>query len=129
MKLTRKHIGYLKIISLILMIGLMVVLNKQQESAKLKAGNKTESSLVIPIDHSGIGATMAQVPTKTEGAIPLKLISNPNSNFLTLVNCTQEVYLRSRFVQFKKVFLKYCCKIHSNYLIEYLATSRNKDIQ
>jgi hypothetical protein len=129
MKISRKQIGYIKVIGLTLMVCLMVVLNNRQELAKLKAGNKTESSITATVDHSGIGATAAQVPTKTEGAIPLKLISNPNSNFLMLVNCSKELYNKSRFIQYRKVFLKYCSKIHSNFLIEYLATSRNKDIQ
>ncbi len=129
MKISRKHISYLKVISLMLMIGLMFILNKQQESAKSRSGNKAESTLTETIDRSGIGATTAQIPTKTEGAIPLKLISNPNSNFFTLVNCSKEFYNRSRYIQFRKEFLNYCSKVYFNFLIEYLATARNKDIQ
>jgi len=129
MTLTRKQINYLKIFSFILMIGLMVVLNNEQKSAKGLSGKKQSTHLIATENGAGITANASTIPAKSEGAIPLKLISNPNSNFLFLFNQSKELRNGFQFIQFQKLFLVYCSKIQQNFLIEFLATMRNKDIR
>jgi len=129
MLLTRKKINYLKLISFLLMIGLMVVLNNEQKSAKILSGKKATSNLIVNENGAGITANTAAIPEKSEGSLPLKLISNPNSNFLFLLNQSKESKIGFRFIQLQKLFFVYCSKIQNNFLIEFLATMRNKDIR
>jgi hypothetical protein len=129
MKLTRKQITFLSFFSFLLMIGLMVVLNNEQKTAKSLSGKKSTSDLTIDLSGAGIASSSSTIPEKTEGTLPLKLISNPNSNFLSLLNHSRELKIGFHFIQFQKLFFVYCSKFQSNFLIEYLATMRNKDIR
>ncbi len=127
MKLSVKNITRIKIIGFLLMIGLMVYLNDKFESDDNE--KTSESQIFVPNDNSGLATSSARIPNKTEGAIPLKLISNPNSNFLFLFNNSHKIIFNSRFLQLEKKYLQYCCKTRASFLIEYLATMRNKDIR
>jgi hypothetical protein len=129
MDLTRKQINFLKLFSFLLMIGLMVVLNNNQESAKNHSGKKTDNDLSVNINDSGITPLQTGIPEKSEGALPLKLISNPNSNFLFLCNQNRELKNWIQYIRLQKLFFVYCSKIQHNFLIEFLATMRNKDIR
>jgi len=129
MNLTRKQISFLTIFSFLLMIGLMVVLNNEQKMAKSLAGKKSASHLTVNVNDTGIAANASTLPERTEGTLPLKLISNPNSNFLFLFNHSRELKIEFHFIQFQKLFFVYCSKFQSNFMIEFLATMRNKDIR
>jgi hypothetical protein len=129
MQLTRKNITFIKLFSFLLMIGLMVFLNNKQETAKNLSGRKHASEFSISINNLGIASLASAIPEKTEAALPLKLISNPNSNFLFLFNQSREQKIGFQFIQFQKLFFVYCSKFQSNFLIEFLATMRNKDIR
>lgn len=129
MQLTRKQISYIVVISFLLMIGLMVFLNDRQETLKGLSGKKHTSELSLNVNNLGIAPLASGIPEKTEAALPLKLISNPNSNFLYLFNQSRELKSEFQFFQFQKLFLVYCSKIQHNFLIEFLATMRNKDIR
>jgi hypothetical protein len=107
----------------------MVVLNNNQESAKNHSGKKTASDLSVNINNSGITPLQSGIPEKSEGALPLKLISNPNSNLLFLCNQNRELKNWIQYIQLQKLFFVYCSKIQHNFLIEFLATMRNKDIR
>jgi hypothetical protein len=111
------------------MIGLMVVLNNEQKSAKILSGKKPVSHIIVNENGAGITANAAAIPEKSEGALPLKLISNPNSNFLFLFNQSKDLKTGFRFIQMQKLFFVYCSKFQNNFLIEFLATMRNKDIR
>ncbi len=127
MNLDQKQIRYIKIISFLLMIGLMVFLNNEQKSSN--KDNSAESTINISKNDSGLASNSAKIPEKTEGSIPLKLISNPNSNLLFLLNNCRKSVFDSRYVQLQKLYLGFCSKTRTNFLIEYLATMRNKDIK
>jgi len=127
MNLSVKNITRIKIIGFLLMIGLMVYLNDKFDSDENE--KTSESQIYVPNDDSGLATSSARIPGKTEGAIPLKLISNPNSNFLFLFNHSHKIIFNSRFLQLEKTYLEYCCKTRASFLIEYLATMRNKDIR
>lgn len=129
MFLTRKQFQFLKFFSFLLMIGLMVVLNNEQKSAKILSGKKPVSHIIANENGAGITANAAAIPEKSEGALPLKLISNPNSNFLFLFNQSKDLKTGFRFIQLQKLFFVYCSKFQNNFLIEFLATMRNKDIR
>ncbi len=127
MNLSIKNMTRIKFIGFLLMIGLMVYLNdKINSDDNVK---KSESQIYTPNEDSGLVTSSARIPEKAEGAIPLKLISNPNSNFLFLFNISHKVIFNSKFLQLKKTYLDFCCKTRTSFLIEYLATMRNKDIR
>jgi hypothetical protein len=129
MNLTRRQINFLKFFSFLLMIGLMVVLNNNLESAKNHSGKKATGHLTVNINNFGITPNQSGIPEKSEGSLPIKLISNPNSNFLHLINQDREIKNWVQFIQLQKLFFGYCSKIQHNFLIEFLATMRNKDIR
>jgi hypothetical protein len=127
MGIMRRNINSIKIIGFILMIGLMVLLNAQQENAKNKAGKIPVREIITNVDNSGLTPSNATIPAKTEGALPLRLISKPNSNFLLVINNCQHFTHIVKFNAIQKNFLSFCTKIHHNFITEYLATIRNKD--
>ena len=129
MNLTQKKIQYIKFFSFLLMIGLMIVLNNEQKTAKFLSGKGTTNNLTVTENRSGITNTASALPEKTEGALPLKLISNPNSDFLFLYNQSREIKSEFHFVQFQKLFFVYCSRLHRNFMMEFIATMRNKDIR
>jgi hypothetical protein len=129
MELARKQINFLKIFSFLLMIGLMVVLNNEQKTAKTLSGRKTTSDIIVKENGEGIIFNTFAIPEKSEGALPIKLISNPNSNLLFLLNHSRELKTEFQFIQLKKLFFVFCSKFQNNFLIEFLATMRNKDIR
>lgn len=127
MKAKRINIRSIKVVGFFLMIGLMILLNAQQEDAKSKAGKKQSKELVACIDPSGITPGTANIPIKTEGALPLRLISKPNSNFLLVINNCQHFSHIVKYQVLQKSFLNILTKIHYNFITEFLATMRNKD--
>jgi len=127
MVLTQRNSNTIKIIGFVLMIGLMVVLNDRQEAAKSKAGKKPQKEVVTDANRSGITPGTATIPAKTEGALPLRLSSKPNSNFLLIVSNCQHFSHVVKYQLQQKTFLGFCTKISYNFITEFLATIRNKD--
>jgi hypothetical protein len=117
----------IKIFSFLLMIGLMVLLNEQQENARNKSGRKPFREVVTTIDPSGLAPVSSAIPNKTEGALPFRLISKTNSNFLFVITNCQHFLHEVKYQVLQKRFLKIRPKIHLNFITEYLATIRNKD--
>ena len=109
-----------------MMIGLMIVLNNRQDSAKDGKEQKTETIANADLNHSGITPLFAQVPQSTEGTLPIKLISNPFSNFLVFVNHSQKFKTAFQLLQRKKIYLDICTLIPTSFIIKYLSTARNK---
>jgi len=127
MGLIQKHSKSIKIFSFLLMIGLMIVLNNEQEDAKNRAGKTPAREIVYNANNSGITPGSANIPGKTEGALPLRLISKTNSNFLLVINNCQHVTHSVRYMFLQKRFLAISSKINFNFITEFLATIRNKD--
>ena len=127
MRISHKHITCLKIAGFVLMIGAMILLNNQQEKAKFKNGRKSKPEAIYNPNNTGTAPTTANIPEKTEGTLPLKLISNPHVNFLTLYNNSQISKEEVRFGYLHNSFLDYCHKIQYKFIIEFLATIRSKD--
>jgi hypothetical protein len=127
MVLSQRNRNTIKIVGFILMIGLMVVLNDRQEAAKNKAGKNRHKEVVTDANRSGVTPGTATIPAKTEGALPLRLSSKPNSNFLLVVSNCQHFSHVVKYQLQQKNFLGFCTKISYNFITEFLATIRNKD--
>ena len=127
MKVAYQKIKLFKIIGFLAMIGLMIVLNNNQEDAKLRTGKKDAPAIVNIDPDKGLIPVATTIPSKTEGSIPLQLISRPNSNFLIVLNNCQHFLESVRFLKLRENFLLFCAGIHYNFITEYLATIRNKD--
>jgi len=127
MVLTQRNINSLKIIGLLLMMGLMVVLNDKQENAKNKAGKNQDREIVRNVNDSGITPGTATIPDKTEGSLPIRLISKTNLNLLLVINNCQHFTHAVKYQVLQKNFLTFCSTISYNFITEYLATIRNKD--
>ena len=123
----QKQIFSIRILGFILMIGLMVLLNARQENAKSKAGKQPTKIIVANVDPSGLTPGTATIPVRTEGALPLQLISKTNSNFLLIINNCQQSLHGVKYQVLQKRFLRIRPKIHLNFITEFLATIRNKD--
>jgi flagellar assembly factor FliW len=108
----------------------MVILNNkfEQKSSTTKT-DQTESVLDIDSPISGITTLLAQIPTKTEGSLPIKLISNLNSNFLLAVTNSYNFRSEFKFNVLQQQFLIFYHKIQRKKMISYLITARSKDIQ
>lgn len=124
-----KYIKHIKICGFFLLLGLMFVLNNRLEKVDVDSNNKTESVVNVETNNSGIAPLSAQVPDNSEGTLPLKLISNPTSNFLVFVNHSFEYKNTLRFIQIKKRYLNYCTRFQAFFLTEFMVTARNKDIR
>lgn len=124
-----KHIRYFKPLSFIFLLGVMFVLNKHIEKEKVNISENTESIQIINSNNSGLAPLSAQLPNKTEGALPLRLISNPNSIFLVFVNKGYEHINAFKLLDIKKRYLHYCARFNANYLTSFVISLKNKDIQ
>lgn len=107
----------------------MFVLNNRIEKTESGQKHKTESVVSINSNHAGIAPLSAQIPDKTEGSLPIKLISNLNSDFLYFINNGYEFRNEFKFLFLQKAYLNFCHKIQAKKLISYLITARSKDIQ
>lgn len=129
MLIITKHKKYIKIIGFFFLLGVMFVLNNQLEKKDVEVKGQTENIQNFETNISGIAPLTAQIPNKTEGALPIKLISNPNSIFLSFVNYGYEHFSCYSFIELKKRYLKYCARIWAHNITEFLLSLRNRDIQ
>lgn len=127
MNLSHKNRIRIKVIGFLLMVLTMVVLNDKQNESAERNDKLSNWKIIGDINNKGITPATATIPAKTEGDLPLSLISKPNSNFLTVINNCQHFSNAVKFQLLQKTFLQFCTKIHFNFITEYLATIRNKD--
>ena len=129
MQLSKKHIRFMQLAGFVIMLAVMVVLNNRIE--KVDQGEKphTETVSSIGLNISGVAPLSAQIPSNPEGAIPIRLISNPNSPFLVFINKSYEFRNNYRYTQCRKRFLHFCSRLQTFFITEFLVTARNKDIQ
>lgn len=111
-----------------LLLGLMVYLNNRIEKSSADEQEKTESTIKLDANQVGIAPMMAQLPDKAEGSLPIKLISNLNSNFLYFVNSGYEYKNEFTYTMLKKRYVRYVDRIQYRKLISYMLSARNKDI-
>jgi hypothetical protein len=117
---------YIKLLSFVFLLGLMVFLNNkiEQKSSTTKT-DQTESVLDIDSPISGITTLLAQIPTKTEGSLPIKLISNLNSNFLLAVTNSYNFRSEFKFNVLQQQFLIFYHKIQRKQLISRFVERRS----
>ncbi len=127
MKLSRKNRIRIKVIGFLLMVLTMVLLNNMQQESSANFSARNNFEIIGNINDKGITPGSATIPTKTEGDLPLRLISKPNSNFLMVLNNCQHFSNAVKFQLLQKTFLQFCTRIHYNFITEFLATIRNKD--
>ena len=127
MKLSRKNRIRIKVIGFLLMVLTMVLLNNMQQESSANFSARNNFEIIGNINDKGITPGSVTIPTKTEGDLPLRLISKPNSNFLMVLNNCQHFSNAVKFQLLQKTFLQFCTRIHYNFITEYLATIRNKD--
>lgn len=125
LRLKKLHINFLGFIFLLV---LLFVLNNKFEK-NVEPDNASTKIELIDSNVVGIAPLVAKIPGTSEGAIPIKLISSLNSNFLYVKNSGYEFRTRYRIIYEKKHFLNFYHKIQSELLINYLITARSKDIQ
>ena len=107
----------------------MVFLNNKIEKSEQGKKHQTETVISMDMSHAGIAPLVAQIPDEPVGSLPIKLISNLNSNFLFFVNFGYEFKNEFRYIMMKRKFVKYVNKIQRKKLISYLITAKSKDIQ
>lgn len=120
---------HIKFAGFVLLLGLMFFLNNRIEKANQAKEHQTETVVTIELNHSGIAPLMAQIPHEHEGSLPIKLITNLNSNFLYFINNGYEFRNQFSYLQLKKQFLIIYPKIQKRTLIKYLIAAKSKDIQ
>lgn len=120
---------HIKLVGFVLMLGLMVFLNNQIEKSERRTNPQTESVIKVLPNDAGIAPLSAQIPDKSEGSLPIKLISNLNSNFLYFINIGYDFRSLNSYIFQKKLFLTFCHKIQKQQMIKYLISAKNKDIQ
>lgn len=129
MRLSKKSIHFLQLTGFILMLVLMVVLNNRIEKTAPRVVNHNETISTLAINNAGIAPLLAQIPNTPEGALPIKLITNPNSPFLIFINNSFEFKNNYRYTHYRKQFLNFSMQLQTFFIIEFLVTARNKDIR
>lgn len=107
----------------------MFYLNNRIEKSSTERKHQSETVLTLASNQSAIAPLSDQLPNRSEGSLPIKLISNLNSNFLYFINRGFEHKTEFKYVHLKKQFLKFYHKIQTQQLINYLITAKSKDIQ
>lgn len=128
MQFSKKSIRILQLAGFVMMLCLMVILNHRIEKVIPDSKQRTEKVSISGTNNTGIAPLTAQIPHNTEGALPIKLISNPNSPFLAFINKSFEYKNKYRYTQNRKQFLTYCSRLHLFFITEFMVTVRNKDI-
>lgn len=129
MHLRPKHKICLKVIGFVSLLVLMVVLNNNQKKEIVNDSNAAKSVIETEINYDGIANASSQIPNKTESTLPIKLISNPNTNFLYFINHSFNIKNTYTYLQLRKEYLNFCSGINTRFLIEVIRTTRNKDIK
>lgn len=129
MKLNNTHIKYWKLYGFLMLLALMVVLNNQFDSSDTITNTTNSASISYCTNDLGITPVATQIPTTTEGSIPIKLIINPNSNLFILAQQGFSFRDNNKFKLLEQRFLIYGTGINLNFLKILMLTSRNKDIR
>lgn len=129
MQLSKKSIRLIQLSGFILLLGLMVVLNNRIEKSSSNTKHQTETYRFAETNNTGIAPLSAQVPINTEGALPIKLISNPNSPFLVFINKSIEFKNNYQYIQNRKQFLCFSGRLQISFIVELIISARNKDIR
>ena len=124
-----KHIRHFKVLGFFILLGIMVVLNNRIDNTIDNQGHSKSSTEVLNSNNLGVTPLTAQLPLNPEGSLPIKLITNTNTNFLVFSTNGYEFKNECKFLQLKKQFLSYCSSIKNIFFIEYLVSTRNKDIR
>ena len=120
---------HIKLAGFVLMLVLMVFLNNRIEQSDQNRKHQTESVVSMEVNNHGIAPLSAKVPHAPEGSLPIKLITNLNSNFLYFVNTGFEFRNEFNYLMLRKRYVRYVHKIQQRKLLTYLISSKNKDIR
>jgi len=123
----QKHNFLIKALGFIFLVGVMFVLNEHQEASSKH--NKAKASISVVHNDANMNSVATPIPLRTESGLPIKLIYNPNSDFLSVVNQNNERIELTNFMQWKRNYLQFGSKVNISYLIKILSTTHNKDIQ
>lgn len=129
MNFNTKHIRHIKILGFFILLGVMVVLNNRIDNTIGNQSRSKPSTEVLNSNNLGVTPLTAQLPLNPEGSLPIKLITNTNTNFLVFSTFGYEFKNECKFLQLKMQFLTYCSCIKNIFFIEYLVSTRNKDIR
>jgi hypothetical protein len=125
MVIKRLHI---QLAGFVLLLGLMFVLNNRLEQKERPQPAPTET-LESWQNDTGIAPLTAQIPGRTEGSLPIKLITNLNTNFLVFTNHSFTFRMDTFIRVQKKLYQTFCHKIQRATILNVLATAKNKDIR
>lgn len=126
MVIKRLHI---QLAGFVLLLGLMFVLNNRLEQTQTPQTPTSETLVESWQNDAGIAPLTAQIPERTEGSLPIKLITNLNTNFLIFTNHSftfrMETFLRVQ----KKYYQSFSHKIQRAVILMVMTTAKNKDIR
>ncbi len=129
MRYKPKHISYSVFTGIVLLLGIMFVLNKHLGNESLSIHPEQQKIEVTRFLSSGVTPASTQVPAHTEGSLPIKLIHNPSSNLVYILNRNFSVKKRVEFIHLKNRYYLFAPNLLSGLLCVIVSTSQNKDIQ
>lgn len=113
----------------VLLLGLMFILNNSFERKEQSAAAQSQTQVDSWQHDAGIAPLNAQIPGRTEGSLPIKLITNLNTNFLIFTNHSYDFRLASFVRERKNIYQTFCHRIQRKLIFQVLTSAKNKDIR
>lgn len=107
----------------------MVVLNNNSISGNYNPENVPVKEITANVNENGVTPVAIQIPGTREAALPIKLISNPNISFMVLCENVYNLKNNYNFQQLKRKFVSIVHHIQLKYIMKYIISLNNKDIQ
>lgn len=120
---------HIQLAGFVLLLGLMFVLNNSFGHAE-QSNQEQSQTLVDSWQHeAGIAPLAAQIPGRTEGSLPIKLITNMHTNFLIFTNHSFTFRMASFIRERETLYHTFCHKLQRASIFNVLVTAKSKDIR
>lgn len=129
MKTGRNHIIYWRIAGLAVLLVAMVALNRHAGSGTQNDNDKPVSEFVHDLNENGVTPLAVQIPPSREGALPIKMISNPYSNFMVLSQTGFNIKINDQYRFFKNRYTNIIYRLQLFYVLARDSALKNKDIR
>lgn len=129
LKIDKKHIIFWRIFGFIVLIVSMVALNRYVSQGNNDEGGASAAEIVVDLNTNGVTPLAVHIPRSCEGSLPIKMISNPYSNFMVLSQIGFNLKLNYLYRHLKDKYTNNIYRLQLFYTIVRASAFKNKDIR
>ncbi|MDA3881025.1 MAG: hypothetical protein PF436_11615 [Prolixibacteraceae bacterium] len=129
MKTGNKHIICWRIFGFAVLVLSMVALNRYAGKGSNDRGGTPAAEIAIGLNTNGVTPLAIQIPRTSEGALPIKMVSNPYSNFMVLSQTDFDLKINYLYRHFKNKYTNNIYRLQLFYILARESALKNKDIR